>query len=109
MKNYGDIYSGNIISGCTAGINMIHIHSNGDVGICTFLNNKLGNIFNNSLKDIWNNRNKISDINRLINKDYEGKCKTCPDKFICGGCRARAFHIKKNLFEHDPYCWKYLK
>jgi radical SAM protein with 4Fe4S-binding SPASM domain len=109
MQKHGNIYSGNIISGCTAGINMIHIHSNGDIGICTFLNTILGNIFKKSLVNIWNNRNKIPEINQLINRKYEGKCKTCSDRFICGGCRARALLIKNNLFEHDPYCWKYSK
>jgi AdoMet-dependent heme synthase len=109
MKKHGDIYSGKIISGCTAGINMIHIHSNGNIGICTFLNIILGNIFNNSLVKIWNNRDKIKGVDFLIKRQCEGQCKICADRFICGGCRARALYIKNNLLGHDPYCWKYLK
>ena len=110
LKQYGDIYSGKIISGCTAGINMIHIHVNGDVGICTFLPDIiLGNIFNNSLMDIWDNRESIEVVKKLIHREYVGLCGRCKDRFICGGCRARALQINGNLLGHDPYCWKYLE
>lgn len=109
LKKYGDIYSGKVITGCTAGINMIHIHADGDIGICTFLPSIiLGNVFENSLIDIWNNRYSIPEVKRLIQREYDGRCKTCSDRFICGGCRARALELKNNLFDHDPYCWKYL-
>lgn len=109
LKNYGDIYSGKIVTGCTAGINMIHIHADGDIGICTFLPNIIiGNVFRNSLFDIWNNRNNNPEVKRLIQREYDGICKTCRDRFICGGCRARALELSHNLFGHDPYCWKYL-
>jgi AdoMet-dependent heme synthase len=107
LKTYGDIYSGCVLSGCTAGLNMVHIHSNGDVGICTFLPNViLGNIFESSLQEIWDGRLNILEVKRLVKRDYKGKCKSCPDKFICGGCRARALCIENDLFEHDPYCWR---
>ena len=107
LKTYGDIYSGCVLSGCTAGLNMVHIHSNGDVGICTFLPDIiLGNILEKPLQEIWDKRFDILEVKKLTERDYEGKCKTCADKFICGGCRARSLCIKNNLFEHDPYCWK---
>jgi len=108
LKKYGDIYSGKIISGCTVGINMVHIHSNGDVGLCTFLQNVIiGNILEKRLSLIWKERRDLPEVKRLMNREYDGYCKICPDRFICGGCRARALLIKNNLFGHDPYCWKY--
>ena len=104
LKTYGDIYSGCVLSGCTAGLNMVHIHSNGNVGVCTFLQDIiLGNIFKKPLQEIWDKRFNILEVKRLAKRDYEGKCKSCSDKFICGGCRARSLCIKNNLFEHDPY------
>lgn len=110
LKRYGDITSGKVVSGCTVGLNMIHIHANGDVGVCTFLPDLIiGNVFDKNLSDIWNKRRNVEEIDRLIKREYKGACKNCVDRFICGGCRARALTLKNDLFEHDPYCWKYCK
>jgi len=110
LSKFGNIYSGHVISGCTVGINMVHIHSNGDVGLCTFLQNViLGNILKKRLSLIWEERQNLPEVKRLVNREYDGHCKTCSDRFICGGCRARALLIKNNLFGHDPYCWRYQK
>ncbi|MEI6627012.1 MAG: radical SAM protein [bacterium] len=107
LKEFGDIYSGKIISGCTAGQNMIHIRYDGGVGVCTFLQNvTLGNFYNDSLVNIWNNRIKVPEVAQLLSKKYSGKCGSCCDKFICGGCRARALSINHDLMAADPYCWK---
>lgn len=108
LKEYGDITSGKVLSGCTVGLNMAHIHSNGEVGVCTFLPDLIiGNIFKKSFSQIWEERARINEINRFMKREYNGACKNCSDRFICGGCRARALIINKDLFGHDPYCWKY--
>jgi len=108
LKIFGDIYDGKIISGCTAGLNMIHIRSNGEVGVCTFLPDiTLGNFYEKKLTEIWKNRFNNPQIKRLASRNYEGTCKNCMDRFICGGCRARALSINGDLFAQDPYCWKY--
>jgi len=108
LKSFGDIYSGKIISGCTAGFNMIHIRSNGEIGVCTFLPNiTLGNIYEKKLTKIWEDRFDNPQIKQLASRSYEGNCKSCKDRFICGGCRARALSINGDLFAPDPYCWKY--
>ena len=108
LKTFGDIYDGKIISGCTAGLNMIHIRSNGEIGVCTFLSDiTLGNFYEKKLTEIWKNRFNNPQIKRLASRNYEGTCKNCRDRFICGGCRARALSIKGDLFAQDPYCWKY--
>ncbi|HOH85073.1 MAG TPA: radical SAM protein [bacterium] len=110
LKEFGDVYSGKIISGCTAGQNMMHIRCDGKIGICTFLQSiVLGDFYNNSLIDIWNNRLAIPEVKDLVNRKYSGFCGSCRDRFICGGCRARALLINNNLLGTDPYCWKYQK
>ena len=75
--------------------------------ISELYNITLGNIFEKPLIEIWKQRSNNPQLKRLMNRDYEGKCKTCSDRFICGGCRARALSLENNLFAHDPYCWKY--
>lgn len=108
LKKYGDITSGKVLSGCTAGLNIAHIHSDGRVGVCTFLSNLIiGNVFEKPLSQIWEERTKMPEIKRLINREYNGACKNCSDRFICGGCRARALILNNDLFGHDPYCWKH--
>ena len=110
LKQYGDITSGKVLSGCTVGLNMAHINKDGRVGVCTFIPDVIiGNIFEKPLSEIWLNRGNHPDIKKLMNREYKGNCKKCADRFICGGCRARALVLKNDLFEEDPYCWKYDK
>lgn len=105
LSKYGDITNGNVISGCTAGFNMIHIRQNGDIGICTFLPDiTLGNILTGSLEKIWAEREKNITLKAIINRKFKGKCGKCINRYICGGCRARALIINKNILESDPYC-----
>jgi radical SAM protein with 4Fe4S-binding SPASM domain len=107
LKEFGDVYSGKVISGCTAGQDMIHIRCDGKIGICTFLQDVvLGDFYQDSLVDIWNNRRAVKGVQQLINREYSGACGTCCDRFICGGCRARALLINNDLLAADPYCWK---
>lgn len=103
-NEYGDIYSGKYVGGCSAGLNSLNIKSDGSARLCSFLTNDLGNIRTNKLSKIWANKNiKCQDI---ISRNVQGKCKNCKDKLICGGCRARALILTNNILGEDPYCWK---
>ena len=104
-KKYGDIFSGNILSGCSACLNMLNIRPDGSVGICSFIPYTIGNIKTQSLAEIWRNRLKYNFCRKLYNRELHGKCSRCPFKYICGGCRARALAITGDLFGEDPYCW----
>jgi len=91
-------------AGCMAGIALISVNPNGDVTPCGYLQYILGNIRKTSLIDIWNNSEILS---RLRNREnLNGKCKKCPDKSLCGGCRASAYAKYNDLFAKDPLCWK---
>jgi len=104
-KKYGDITSGNIISGCSIGLNMLDIRPNGDVGVCTFIPQVIGNVKSESLIEIWKNRTKHDFVKKIVNRELNGKCSKCPFRYVCGGCRARALSITNDLFGEDPYCW----
>lgn len=105
ISKYGNPENGEVLTGCTVGLNMIHIRKNGDVGVCTFLPNiTLGNIINESLKDIWGNRSKNKVLKKIMNREFLGKCKNCSNKYICGGCRARAMVLGGSILGPDPYC-----
>jgi radical SAM protein with 4Fe4S-binding SPASM domain len=96
-----------ILCGCSAGLNMVDIHSSGEIGLCTFLKHiVIGNIKKSSLEDIWERRFENSqEIADCVSRNLKGKCQNCAYRYFCGGCRARALAVNKNILESDPYCW----
>jgi len=91
----------NFLGGCGAGRLYCAIEPNGDIKPCVFFpTNKetlLGNILKDNFEEIWDNHPLLWKLRvREYLKTYEvnGKvvgCGACPDKYICGGCRARAY------------------
>lgn len=86
--------SGNYL-GCGAGINNLGISSNGDIFPCIFLRNKLGNIMETTLSEVWN-ENEV--LKKLRNREI-AECGECSYKNSCGGCRAFS-----GIFEKDQMC-----
>ena len=90
------------IGGCGAGRIYAGMEPDGTVVPCVFLPLPVGNIRNRPFKEIWEN-SKI--FNLLRDRDsWEGQCGKCPYKYICGGCRARAYHYTLDLSGDDPGC-----
>ena len=91
----------NFLGGCGAGRLYCAIEPNGDIKPCVFFpTNKqtvLGNILKDDFEDIWDNNSllwKLRSRENLQVYEVDGKvvgCGACPDKYICGGCRARAY------------------
>jgi len=96
----------NFVGGCVAGILTALVSATGDVYPCPHLRLSLGNVYNESFIDIWDN-NKL--LNLMRDRDnLKGRCKTCEFRNICGGCRAAAFRVFGDVFAEDPYCFKEL-
>lgn len=95
-----------IRGGCSAGIAACDVLPNGDVIPCPFFRTVAGNIYNNSLKDIWLN----SDFLRVLRgrKYLKGNCHNCKHLSFCGGCRKVAFEQTGDLLGSDPSCFKNL-
>jgi len=93
------------IRGCIAGMHYCRIYPNGDVTPCPYLPIKLGNIREQSFKDIWFNSTVFKS---LRNPDcLKGKCGACEFKKLCGGCRARAYGLSADFIDycgdlHEP-------
>jgi len=91
----------NFLGGCGAGRLYCCLEPNGDIKPCVFFptgkDTVLGNILKNSFEEIWDNHPLLWELRIRENlEDYvvNGKrvgCGSCPDKYICGGCRARAY------------------
>ena len=87
--------------GCLAGTSYCIISPKGDVQPCAYLNMPLGNVKEQSFKDIWENNEVFKELRTL---DYKGGCGTCEYKKICGGCRARAMYYHGDYMAEEPWC-----
>jgi len=89
------------IGGCGAGRLYCGIEPNGDIEPCVFIPIKVGNIREKSLVDIWRNSPILKQIR---SRDAFKGCGECEYKYICGGCRARAYAYFNDLQGPDPGC-----
>lgn len=97
-------FNNNLITGCSAGTTAICIDSKFTAYPCVRMRIPLGNLYEKSLEEILENE-IILDLN---NRDkLIGKCGNCKKKYICGGCRARAYSATGNYLEGDEWCIDY--
>lgn len=90
------------IGGCGAGRLYCSISPEGNVQPCVFLPIKVGNLKGEKFGEIWLN-SKI--FNALRNREnLKGHCGKCNFKYICGGCRARAYAYNRDILTSDPGC-----
>lgn len=93
---------GTIYDGCHCGRSHLTILPTGDVMACRRFRNNLGNIFRESLVDIWQG-DKIEEYRDV--KKF-AKCKDCRLLNICRGCPAVAYGYYNDFYAPDPQCWK---
>jgi radical SAM protein with 4Fe4S-binding SPASM domain len=105
----------NFLGGCGAGRLYCCLEPNGDIKPCVFFpTNKdtvLGNILKDNFEEIWDKHPLLWKLRVRENlEDYivDGKrvgCGSCSDKYICGGCRARAYsYFNGNVRTPDIGC-----
>ncbi|RLG21458.1 radical SAM/SPASM domain-containing protein [Candidatus Micrarchaeota archaeon] len=90
------------IGGCGAGRNYCSIEYNGDMQPCVFIPITIGNVLKDGFENVWKNSELLNKMrNRELLKDG---CGECPYKYICGGCRARAYACTGDIMASDPGC-----
>ena len=93
------------IGGCGCGRFYIAMRANGDIEPCVFFPLKLANIMEfGSGEDFlmfWR-ENRI--LKELRNKDRIEICGKCRYRYVCGGCRARAYAYFRDYLKPDPGC-----
>ncbi len=100
------------LGGCGAGRLYCGLEPNGDITPCVFMPIKIGNIKQDSLRDVWH-KNEL--LWKLRNREGLESCGQCEHKYICGGCRARAYGYYGDVQAPDPGCvrninyWKELE
>ncbi|NPA47583.1 MAG: SPASM domain-containing protein, partial [Thermococci archaeon] len=91
------------IGGCGAGRIYAAIEPDGTVVPCVFLPLPVGNVRNHDFRYIWEN-SRIFQLFRDRDRYFTGQCGKCPYRYICGGCRARAYHYTLDPVGDDPGC-----
>ncbi len=89
------------IGGCGAGRFYFAIKANGDVQPCVFFPLVVGNVKYDDLEDLWV-RNEVFE--NLRRRDVIEGCGSCRYRYVCGGCRARAYNYFGNYLKPDPGC-----
>jgi len=104
MEKYGNatIVLSEFIGGCGAGRLYCGIEPNGDVTPCVFIPVVVGNVIKDGFLNVWQ-KNEL--LERLRSRDAEKyACKDCEYRYICGGCRARAYAYSGDVLAPDPGC-----
>lgn len=91
---------GEFLGGCGAGRIYCSIEHNGDMQPCVFLPIVVGNVIRDGFLNLWHNSELF---NKLRDRDNQ-YCSFCPYKYICGGCRARAYAYYGDPLGPDPSC-----
>ncbi|MCD6210415.1 MAG: SPASM domain-containing protein, partial [Methanophagales archaeon] len=81
------------------------IEENGDIQPCVFMPIKLGNVIKDGFQRVWDNNEVLQELRDRDNSDYAGS--SCPYRYICGGCRARAYAYYGDVKAPDPGCIMY--
>lgn len=91
-----------IKGGCTAGIAACVVLVNGSVAPCPFLRISAGNIYEDSLENIWLNSDIFSILRKR--KEFDDPCGSCKFISYCGGCRKVALDRTGKVTGADPSC-----
>jgi len=89
------------IGGCGAGRFYFAIKANGDIQPCVFFPLKVGNVREDDLEELWLHNPVFED---LRDKDILEGCGNCRYRYVCGGCRARAYNYFGDYLKPDPGC-----
>ena len=95
-----------LFKGCVAGSGLCYVKPDGQVWPCPFVPISAGNVREHSLGELWYESelfNSLRDRERLTGQ----KCSTCCFKYLCGGCRGRAYTHYGDYLGDDPLCFLY--
>jgi len=87
---------------CVIGVDGLCIMPEGSVFPCRRFPISIGNLLDQSLREIWEKSELLEKLRRKEN--LKGKCGSCQMK-DCRGCRSLALALTGDYLEQDPHCW----
>ena len=88
--------------GCLAGTGICFVSHTGDVFPCGYLPLACGNVRAQPFPDIWERSFILSTLRDP--DQLKGKCGACEFRFVCSGCRARAYARTGDYLDEEPCC-----
>ncbi len=90
--------------GCLGGQGFAFVSHVGIVQICGFLDVPCGDMrqADFDFKQIWDTSPVFLEMRNA--DGYHGKCGACEYRYVCGGCRARAFNLTGDYLASEPFC-----
>jgi AdoMet-dependent heme synthase len=88
--------------GCLAGTGVCFISHEGEVFPCGYLPAVSGDLRKQTFADVWENSAVFNDLRDADN--LKGKCGCCEFRYICMGCRARAYAATGDYLDEEPFC-----
>ena len=88
--------------GCIAAQSICMIDCEGNLKPCSYFLRTVGNVKEESFKDLWFNSKIFNDLRDF--KAYKGRCGECEYINVCGGCRARADAVYGDYMAEEPFC-----
>ncbi len=93
-----------VFKGCAAGWGLCYIKPDGEVWPCPFIPVSGGNVRETPLSRIWRDGEPFRVLQQR-HRNLKGKCATCRQQSICGGCRGRAYAHFGDYLAEDPLCF----
>lgn len=88
------------LGGCLAGRDIVFLDYDGAAYPCRFLPVPSGSVASG-----YNPEHLFgAPLRRTWRPDLEGRCKDCPMRPVCGGCRAHAWEVSGDPLGADPWC-----
>ncbi|MBU2591227.1 MAG: radical SAM protein [Nitrospinae bacterium] len=88
--------------GCLAGTGVCFVSNKGDIYPCGYLPLTAGNVRVTPFQKIWEESKLFEDLRNP--ELLTGKCGICNFKYICSGCRARAYAATGDFLSEEPFC-----
>jgi len=96
--------AGTLFKGCIAGSGMCYIKADGEVWPCPFVPLSGGNARDIPLREIWYDSELFQNLRKRENLTGQ-RCRSCRFRYICGGCRGRAYAHSGDYLGDDPLCF----
>lgn len=88
--------------GCMGGLSFAFVSHVGKVQICGFLEEECGDVRREPFSTIWRTSRVFAEMRDP--DGYHGRCGVCEYRWVCGGCRARAFGMTGDYLAEEPFC-----
>jgi AdoMet-dependent heme synthase len=102
-KNLSD-RPGEILSGCSIGVDALYLAQDGQVLFCPYLPVFCGDLKEQTLAEIWE-KSEMLDVSRNLRWNKKGKCSKCKYLMCCGGCPAYCHLTTGDILSSDTGCW----